>query len=90
MLVAVITTDKPGALDIRLENRPAHVEYLKASSEVQMAGPFVNEAGEMCGSMIILEVETLADAQAWAQNDPYEKAGLFADVRIQHWNKVIG
>ena len=39
MLVALIARDKPGALPVRMENRPAHVEYLKASSAVQQAGP---------------------------------------------------
>ncbi len=28
MLIAVICTDKPGALDIRLANRDAHIAYL--------------------------------------------------------------
>ena len=44
----------------------------------------------MCGSMIVLDVADLAAARAWAENDPYNKAGLFADVRIQEWKKVIG
>ena len=32
----------------------------------------------------------LAAARAWAEDDPYNKAGLFSDVRIQEWKKVIG
>ncbi len=90
MLVAVITKDKPDSLNLRLETREAHVAYLKSSDIVQMAGPFVDEDGVMSGSMIILEVETLAQARAWADNDPYVKAGLFEKTRIEHWNKVIG
>lgn len=90
MLVAVITKDKPDSLDLRLETREAHVAYLKSSNIVQMAGPFVDEDGVMSGSMIILEVETVAQARAWADNDPYVKAGLFERTRIEHWNKVIG
>ncbi|WIV50818.1 YciI family protein [Marivivens sp. LCG002] len=90
MRFAVITKDKPGALQLRLDTRDAHVAYLKSSGVVEMAGPFLNEAEEMCGSLVIIEVEDLTAAQAWAANDPYAKAGLFAETRIQAWKKVIG
>lgn len=90
MRFAVITKDKPGALQLRLDTRDAHVAYLKSSGVVEMAGPFLNEAEEMCGSLVIIEVEDVAAAQAWAANDPYAKAGLFAETRIQAWKKVIG
>jgi uncharacterized protein YciI len=90
MRVAVITTDKPGALQIRLDTRDAHLGYLKETGVVEMAGPFLDEAGAMCGSLLVLDVADLAAARNWAKNDPYAKAGLFADVRIQEWKKVIG
>lgn len=90
MLVALICTDKPDHLDVRKANRDAHVAYLKASETVVQAGPFLDDAGDMSGSLIVLKVEKLEDAKSWAANDPYAKAGLFDDVRIEHWNKVIG
>ncbi|KJZ19343.1 YciI family protein [Loktanella sp. S4079] len=90
MRFALITTDKPGALDIRKANRDAHLAYIAETGVVEMAGPFLDENAEMCGSLIILEVADLAAAQDWAANDPYAKAGLFSDVRIQAWKKVVG
>ena len=90
MRVALMTRDKPGALQIRLDTREAHLAYIKETGVVEMAGPFLDEAGQMCGSMIVLEVADLAAARAWAEDDPYNKAGLFSDVRIQEWKKVIG
>ncbi len=90
MRFAVITKDKPGALQLRLDTRDAHVAYLKETGVVEMAGPFLNDSEEMCGSLVIIEVENLAAAQAWADNDPYAKAGLFAESRVQAWKKVIG
>lgn len=90
MRVALICTDKPGALQIRLDNRSAHLDHIKASGVVEMAGPLLNDTGEMCGSLVILDVETLAQAQDWAANDPYAKAGLFDDVKIIEWKKVVG
>lgn len=90
MLVALIAKDKPGALAVRMENRPAHVDYLKSSDAVRQAGPLLDEAGEMIGSLIILEVADMAAANAWASGDPYGKAGLFASVELVPWNRVIG
>lgn len=90
MRVALITRDKPDALQVRLDNRDAHLAYIKETGVVEMAGPFLDENGAMCGSMIIMDVDSLADAQAWADGDPYAKAGLFEKVRIEEWKKVIG
>ena len=90
MRVALICTDKPGALQTRIDNRPAHLAYIQATGTVEMAGPFLDAAGNMTGSLIILTVETLADAQDWAANDPYAKAGLFANVTVSEWKKVVG
>lgn len=90
MRFAVITRDKADALQIRLDTRDAHLAYLKETSVVEMAGPFLDEDGKMCGSLIVLTVESLQDAQNWADNDPYAKAGLFEKTRVEEWKKVIG
>ena len=90
MLFAVICTDKPDHLALRVETRSAHVDYLKSSGVVRQAGPFLDAGGDMSGSLVVIEVEDRAAAEAWAADDPYAKAGLFADVRIEAWNRVIG
>jgi uncharacterized protein YciI len=90
MRVALVCTDKPGALQTRLDNRAAHLAHIEASGVVEMAGPFLDPAGQMCGSLVVLNVETLAEAEAWAAADPYAKAGLFESVKISEWKKVIG
>lgn len=90
MRVALITRDKVDALQIRLDNRDAHLAYIKETGVVEMAGPFLDANGTMSGSLIVMDVDTLSDAQSWADNDPYAKAGLFEDVRIEQWKKVIG
>lgn len=89
MFVALIAKDKSGALEVRKANRDAHVAYLKETGVAQ-AGPFLDANGDMCGSLIILNVETISEAQAWADKDPYAKAGLFESVDLQLWNRVIG
>jgi len=90
MFVALFAYDKTGALEIRKENRPAHLDYLKSTDLVAQAGPLLDEGGGMIGSLIILDVPDMAAAQNWADNDPYAKAGLFQSVTLTHWNRVIG
>jgi uncharacterized protein len=90
MRVALFCHDKPGALQVRKDNRAAHLAYIEATGMVEMAGPLLSPEGEMNGSLVVLNVETLAQAQDWAANDPYAKAGLFASVAITEWKKVVG
>ena len=90
MLIALIARDKPGALHIRQENRPAHVDYLKSGDAVQQAGPLLDDAGEMCGALVILDLPDMDAARAWVDGDPYGKAGLFDSVELIPWNRVIG
>lgn len=90
MHVVLMAKDKAGALQTRLDNREAHLEHIKASGIVAMAGPLLDDAGDMCGSMIVLEVDNMAQAQAFVDGDPYGKAGLFEDVTLSAWKKVIG
>ena len=90
MIFALMAWDKDGALAIRMENRPDHLAYLDCTGVVQKAGPFLDGDGQPCGSLIVLDVEDMGAAQAWADNDPYAKAGLFADVKITAWKQVVG
>ncbi|WP_299964637.1 YciI family protein [uncultured Roseobacter sp.] len=90
MLVALIARDKPGALPVRQENRPAHVAYLKSGDTVQQAGPLLDDAGQMIGSLVILDVPDMDAARQWAAADPYAKAGLFETAELIPWNRVIG
>ena len=89
MLFALICNDKPGHLETRLANRDAHVAYLKETRAV-LAGPFLSDEGEMNGSLVVIEAETRDGAEAWAQGDPYAKAGLFESVTIRPWKRVLG
>jgi uncharacterized protein YciI len=89
MLIALIARDKPGALQTRLDNREAHLAYLKETGVVSQAGPLLDEEGGMTGSLIVLDVADMAAARGWAANDPYAKAGLFASVDLIAWKKVI-
>jgi len=90
MLFVIHCFDKSGHLQVRVDNRPTHVDYLKSFGEkLQAAGPTLDADGNMNGSVVILELESLEDAEAFAAADPYAKAGLFEKVSIQPWKKVL-
>lgn len=88
-LFCLICMDKPDHQHLRAANREAHLVYLRGSAAVSQAGPFLDGSGGMRGSLVILDLPDRAAAAAWAAADPYALAGLFADVRIEEWRKVI-
>ena len=88
----------PDSLARRLATRPAHVDRLHAlqqAGRLLLAGPFPaidgNDPGSagFSGSLIVAEFDTLADAQAWADADPYAAAGVYADVSVKPFKKVF-
>lgn len=90
MLIALIARDKAGALQTRLDNRDAHLAYIKETGVVAQAGPLLDDTDSMIGSLVILDVADISAAESWAENDPYAKAGLFDSVELIPWKKVIG
>jgi uncharacterized protein YciI len=87
MLFALICTDKPGSLAIRMENRPEHVAYLKSLGDALIfAGPFLQEDGKtMCGSLVVIEAPSMEAARQIAAGDPFARIGLFESVEIRPW-----
>ena len=90
-MFCLICMDRARSQDLRLANRPEHLAYVQENPGVVVAGPFMGEDGEtMIGSLIVLNVKTRAEAESWARNDPYTKAGLFDHVQIHSWKHLIG
>ena len=81
--------DKKDHLPVRMENRPAHVSWLK-SSPCLLAGPLLIDDGDMCGSMVVMEADDLESAEALFAQDPYAQADLFETSSVTQWNWVIG
>lgn len=90
MLHALICTDKLDHFEVRMANREAHLAHLRADPRVMQAGPLIDAAGRMSGSLVVFDTDERAHVEAFAAADPYTRAGLFADVRIEAWNRVIG
>jgi uncharacterized protein YciI len=79
--------DKPDSLAIRQATRPAHLDYM-SGFEILVGGPLLDPDGQMCGSCIVLEAESLEAAEAFAAGDPYRAAGLFESVSIHEFKTV--
>lgn len=91
MHFCVVCTDKPGGIEVRLANRPAHLEYLKSfRAGILAAGPTLGDDGATpTGSALIVEFQDRKALDAFLAGDPYAKAGLFQDVKVWPWKNVI-
>ncbi|MBS0487970.1 MAG: YciI family protein [Proteobacteria bacterium] len=98
MWYAIYAQDKPDSLAARQTARPAHLARLDAlrdEGRLLLAGPFpaidAQEPGPagFTGSLIIAEFADIAAAQAWADADPYRAAGVYANVDVRPFRKVL-
>jgi uncharacterized protein len=90
-LYALYCVDKPNALELRMANREAHLTYAGTfRAQLKLGGPLLDEDGNMAGSMLVLDVADLAEAEAFAADDPYAKAGLFERVTIKRFRPTLG
>jgi uncharacterized protein YciI len=98
MLYAIIAEDVPGSGPRRAEARPAHVERLQAlqaAGRLVLAGPHPaidaadpGPAG-MSGSLIVADFASREAAIAWASEDPYVAAGVYAKVTVKPFRKAF-
>jgi hypothetical protein len=98
LLYAIISEDNPNSLELRKQTRPAHLERLQALQDqgrLLLAGPHpaidANDPGSagFTGSLVVAEFVDLASAQAWAEADPYQQAGVYARVTVKPFKKVF-
>jgi uncharacterized protein YciI len=98
MLYAIISQDRAESLNDRLNARPDHLarlEALRDAGRLVLAGPHPaidspdpGPAG-FSGSLVVAEFDSLEAAQAWADDDPYVAAGVYASVTVKPFRKVL-
>ncbi len=98
MLYAFISRDIPGTLDKRLAARPQHLQRLQQlldAGRLILAGPYPavdcedpGPAG-FTGSLVVAEFESLGDARTWADADPYVTAGVYDEIAVKPFKKVL-
>jgi len=98
MLYAIIATDIADSLVKRLAARPAHIErleQLKAQGRLIIAGPHPTIDSEdpgtdgFSGSLIVAEFDSLINAKEWADADPYIEAGVYTQITVKPFKKVL-
>ena len=98
MYYAIVCEDVENSLPLRAGARPAHLERLQVLADqgrLLVAGPFpaldTEDPGEagFTGSLIVAEFDSLEEAQAWADSDPYVEAGVFCNVMVKPYKRVL-
>jgi len=89
MLFVITAMDINDGGKKRAATRAAHFEYARDTGVIKLGGPFLDAEGNMIGSLIIMEAETLDAAKRWAENDPYAKQGVYAHYDLRPWKATV-
>ena len=93
-----MSEDVPQSLEKRKSARPAHLDrlnYLASQNRLVVVGPHPAidsfEPGEVgfSGSLVIAEFDNLEQAQAWADADPYQTAGVYQRVVVKPFKRAL-
>lgn len=98
MWYAIMSTDVPDSSNLRSGARPAHIarlETLREQGRLLVAGPHPaidcedpGEAG-FSGSLVIADFDSLESAKAWAEADPYVESGVYHQMVVKPFKKVL-
>ena len=98
MYYAIISEDIENSLEQRKSARPAHLKRLNKLADqgrLLLAGPHPAidspdpGAAGFSGSLVVAEFESLEQAQAWADADPYAAAGVYTSVTVKPFKRVL-
>ena len=98
MLYAILSEDVDNSGPLRAAARGAHLERLErlqSEGRLILAGPHpaidAAEPGDagFSGSLIVAEFESLEAARAWADADPYVAAGVYRQVEVKPFKRVL-
>lgn len=85
--------DAPGKAAARSANRPTHRARLRQHDyplAVRIGGPLLDDAGQMCGTMLVIEAPNRKEVEAFLAEDPYTLAGVYRDISIHAFNWGLG
>lgn len=89
MLWAISRLAGPGFAGMREKNLDAHLDYLRSQNKILVlsGGTTSDDGKEPLGSLLVVNVGSRAEAQAFVDSDPYTKAGMFTKVTITRMRK---
>ncbi|MDT0602156.1 YciI family protein [Thalassotalea castellviae] len=98
MYYLIYSEDVEDSLPLRMKVREKHIARLtdlQQEGRLLVAGPCPaidaenpGDAG-FTGSLIIAKFANLNDAQSWADQDPYIDAGVYKNVTVKPYKKVL-
>ena len=96
MLYVIYQEDGPDSKAIRAATKEAHLAYLDRHEDILVLGgaTLAEDGVTRTGSILILNVPSMADAENFSLNEPFRKAGLFKTVKITRmrrgqWNPAV-
>ena len=91
-LFVVIRKDNPDSAEARKEHLQAHMAYSENNlARFMIGGPMREATDEMpVGSVMIIKAESLDDARAFVNEDPFAKAGAFASTEVYYFKAGLG
>lgn len=81
----ITAADYADGLDRRVAHRDAHlarIAPLKEAGRVVVAGPTLDDAGRMTGSVLILAFDSQAELESWLAEDPYVAGKVWEKVAV--------
>lgn len=98
MWYAIISEDVENSLERRIAARPDHLDrlyQLRDNGRLLLAGPHPAVDSEdpgsagFSGSLVVAEFDSLKSAESWASEDPYMAAGVYSNVTVKPFKKVL-
>jgi uncharacterized protein YciI len=89
MLYIIYQTDKPDSADLRARVREEHFKYLDDNEDILVLGgaTLAEDGATRTGSVLIVNVPSLEEAQNFSENEPFRKNGLFSRVEINRMRR---
>jgi uncharacterized protein YciI len=84
MLYIIYQEDRPDGAAVRAAARQEHFDYLDKHQDILVLGGAMlgDDNTTRIGSVLIVNVPDRAAAEAFSENEPFRKAGLFSSVKI--------
>jgi uncharacterized protein len=92
LVIARDGTDE-GALERRQRTRPIHLDSISPlvdAGNVLVGGAILSDAGDMVGSMLLVEFRGREEVDAWLARDPYVTDGVWHEVEVHPFRTAVG
>ena len=91
MLFVFTAFDWPGALERRMQVRPAHLDHPQSEAgRIKVSGPLLDQDEQPIGSLLIIGADDRHAAESFAAGEPYRRQGVLERVEVLAWRAALG